>query len=408
MRAAKHPDSTLLKQVACPNCWRTFHPAEVQFVAESHDLRGDPVLGPTEQLRFRAMRFDPAGNALDPHEGRCHRIACPACHLEMPRATLEVTQLPISVVGSPGSGKTNLLAAATWRLRREGGRYGLEFLDAEPGFNEPLHRAESRLFAQADPDADVTLAKTDVGGAELYHTVRVGGQREMLPRPGFFRLRRTDGDGQSMVVLYDNAGEHFLPGADATERPATRHLERSAAVVIVFDPLQDLRFRGRHAPVDTAASDSHERQELILGEAIARMRRLRLLDPSAPVSVPLVIALTKADAWGNAVLGPGWGTIADAATPAAARYASAVWLREADARCRAAITEASPEFVNALDALSRQVRFVPCSALGCSPAVRPDGRRVIAAGRIRPQLPEMPLLVAAALARPGLLPEIAG
>lgn len=397
----------MLRTVACPNCWREFHPAEVHFVAESPELRGDPVLGPAEQLRFRAMRFDPAGNALDPHEGRCQRVACPSCHVEVPRAVLEVPQLPISVVGSPGSGKTNMLAAATWRLRREAPGLGMQFVDAEPGFNALIHRGESRLFSSADPRGDVTLPKTDVGGADLYRMVRVGGHREMVPRPSYFRIRCADGP-DSVLVLYDNAGEHFLPGTASAGMVATRHLERSAAMVLVFDPMQDIRFRRKHAAGAFAGAEGHERQELVLGEAIARVRRLRALDPSSPVSLPIVVAMTKADEWGASALGTGWDALPGDEGPAARRRALAEWSWAMGTRCRTAIAESSPEFLAALDSLSGNVRFVPCSALGCSPTTGTDGRRVIAASSVRPRLAEAPLLVAAGLAEPAVFPELSG
>ena len=38
-------------------------------------------------------------------------------------------------------------------------------------------------------------------------------------------------EAERLLVLYDNAGEHFLPGADQATRPVTRHLGRSEAIV---------------------------------------------------------------------------------------------------------------------------------------------------------------------------------
>jgi hypothetical protein len=295
----------ILRSIVCPNCWREFPPAHVRFISESPRLRGDPVLGPLEQLRFRAMRFDAAGNAIDPDDARCNRIACPACHIEVPRALIELRSRPISVVGAPGSGKTNLLASGLWGLAQRARDFGLEVVDADPRFNTTLHRNQNQLFASLNSDADVTLPKTEEGGNELYRTVRINGNEEMVPRPSFFVTRQEGSASRNVMVLYDNAGEHFLAGATAIgSDSATRHLERSNAIIMVFDPMQDHRFRSRFATgIDAPHTAGHQRQELVFTEAIARIRRLRGLDPSAPVSIPIVVTLTKADAWADSALG---------------------------------------------------------------------------------------------------------
>jgi hypothetical protein len=403
------PGPKLRRSIVCPNCWREFPSVHVRFIAESPALRGDPVAGPSEALRFRPMRFDASGSALDPEGARCTRMACPHCHAEFPRALLELRSTPISVVGAPGSGKTTLLAAGMWGLSRRAADFGLELFDADPRFNMVLHRNESILFDTQDPAADVTLPKTDVGGNELYRVARVGGRPELLPRPAYFVSRHEESQDRSLMVLYDNAGEHFLPGAkEASAESSTRHLERSTAIVIVFDPIQDARFRRRFAQdFEGPAPSGHERQEIVLSEAIARVRRLRSLDPAAPISIPLVIALTKADEWAPRAIDSGWSELDLPSSPQQRRMRIAARIREADSASRDALAVTSPEFVATAAALAEQVHFVPCSALGCSPIRRDDGAFHLQAGEIRPRWAEMPFVLAIALSDPAVAGTLA-
>lgn len=409
MAGSMKSDAVLRRSTVCPNCWREFPPAHVRFIAESPRLRGDPVVGPLEQLRFRPMRFDSVGNAIDPQDVRCNRMACPNCHIEFPRALLELPQVPISVVGAPGSGKTNLLAAGMWGLAQRAQEFGLQVVDADPAFNTVIHRNESMLFATEDPLQDVTLPKTDVGGSELYRTVRVRGTEEMVPRPSFFLVRPGDEARHAVMVLYDNAGEHFMPGSPSgmAEAP-TRHLERSAAIIMVFDPTQDLRFRGRFAPAYAAPSAAgHERQELVFTEAVSRVRRLRGLDPAEPISIPIVVALTKADAWADRAIGPDWSALRLPGNPAAKRAALAAAVNGAHERCVSALGQTSPEFINAVGALAKTVRFVPVSSLGTCPEPVPGGGFRLRARDIRPQWPEMPFVLSLTLAAGAEVPGLA-
>lgn len=386
----------LRRSIVCPNCWRDFSPQNLRFISESPGLIGDPVMGPLEQLRFRPMRFDASGNALDPEDARCNRIACPACHIELPRVVLEIGQLPISVVGAPRSGKTNLLAAGMWGLAQHSSWYGFQVVDADPAFNTAIHQNESTLFTNSDASADVTLPKTDVGGVALYRAVRVAGNEEMMPRPAFFLTHRIGARLCRLMVLYDNAGEHFLPGAqEASFGSSTRHLERSKTLVMVFDPLQDQRFRSRFAPSHQSQENAaHQRQELLFTEVVARIRRLRALDPSAPIAIPVVIALTKADVWAEAALGENWPVLP------AERDAESILrhLRELSGRLRDVMKGVAPEFEAVATALASDVWFVPVSALGTSPKKRSDGSYSILASEIRPRWAEMPFVLSLLLA----------
>ncbi len=401
--------ANIQRSIVCPHCWREFPPGQIRFISESQGLRGDPIAGPTEQIRFRAMRFDAAGNALDPDGARCSRMACPNCHSEFARALVEIPSIPISIVGAPSSGKTNLLASGLWGLAQRAREFGFSLVDADPRFNASIHRNESILFSGSDPNADVTLPKTDVGGADLYRTVRIAGVEEMVPKPSYYIVSHDDNDRQSVMVLYDNAGEHFLPGSRvAGSESATRHLERSSAIIMVFDPLQDMRFRKRYgASANSGIAAGHQRQELVFAEAIARIRRLRGLAPTAPIDIPVIIALSKADVWGTQALGANWSVMDLMHQPAQRRRTVIESIKKVDAIARDVMASVAPEFTSTVRSLVKNSWFVPASALGTSPSQTADGRFIILASEIRPIWAEMPFVLAIALSSdPTVFPSL--
>ena len=410
----------LMERVHCPSCRVSFAPSEVLFVAEDARLVGDPVAGPAQQLRFLPTRFDVGGAALDPEGARCTRVACPRCRIEFPRAMIELPSAFISVVGAPGCGKSHLLAAMTWGLRRERARAGACMVDTEPKLNARLHRDENILFGAPDSNEIVRLAKTEISGdALLYRAVRVKGKEETLPLPLIFTLHTgAQALGElanselanselemaipmkheaSLVVLYDNAGEHFLPGADESTQPVTRHLSQSRAILFVFDPTQDPRFRAAVGMSENGGTNI--RQDLVLTETFTRVRHHRSRHAADDLDVPLILVLSKADAWSKAV---NIDLSVDPYLPSGGLDFAA--LKKMDHALRPLLEGACPEFMTAVRAASSRVLIVPCSALGpCATAdVGADVGADIGAGvtrgvgvrpsQIRPQWASVALL----------------
>ena len=351
------PVRDLVRKLHCPHCWHGFAPCDALFVAEDPRLLGDPVAGPAEALRFLPSRFDLTGAAIDPEGARCTRLACPRCRQEFPRSMIELPAGIVSVVGSPGAGKSHLLASAAWCMRRQGAALGLEIVDAEPRLNARLHAAENMLFAGPGASRATRLAKTETSGGDGYRAVRVDGRDETVPSPFVFRVRGTSASrDERLLVLYDNAGEHFLPGADEATRPVTRHLGRSEAIVFVLDPTQDAGFRAATALPEGAGVTA--RQDVVLAEMAARVRHHRGRRSDEPVDVPLVVAMAKADLWARAV------GVDLAGEPFAAGEVRVDRLREAHRALLAVCERAAPEFLAAMRSGFQRMLLVPCSALG--------------------------------------------
>jgi hypothetical protein len=359
------PQTLLVPTASCPNCWNAFRPTDVRFIAEHASLMGDPLAGPAEGLRFRSSRFDLQGNAIDPEGRMSTRIACPACHGEMPRALLESDARFVSVVGAPGSGKTCLLGAASWSLRTYAKDYGCTWVDVDPRMNTLLHGYESGLFL-AGPGGVKRPPKTEVSGSSLYNQITVGGKVQITPKPMFFRVGLRM-QGSTVLTLYDNAGEHFLPGPDNLEPLHTRHLGRADALIFVFDPTQ------------ARAAGGTSRQELVLIEAMARIRRYGGLDQRARIRTPLIVALTKADTWaGDLGVDLSRRPMAEAGQVGV----DIEQLRSTAERAVVKFRETAPELIQSISAFSENVLWVPCSALGGDTQ------------QVQPQWAEVPFLVA--------------
>ena len=352
------PARDLVRKVHCPCCWHGFAPQESLFIAEDPRLLGDPVAGPTEAIRFLPSRFDLTGAAIDPEGARCTRLACPRCRQEFPRAMVEVPATIASVVGSPGAGKSHLLASAIWSLRRQGAMLGLEVSDAEPRMHARIHAMENALFGSEASSVPHRLGKTETAGSDGYRDVRVGGRTETVPTPFIFAVRDAVARAEErLLVLYDNAGEHFLPGADEATRPVTRHLGHSEFAIFVLDPTADDALRAGLGLPSVAAGTS--RQDVVLQEMASRVRQHRGRRTDEPCDVPLVVALAKADLWARG-LGIPLEREPYLSTGGLDRRA----LMEAHDTLTRLFERTAPEFLAAVRAAFPRCLLVPCSALG--------------------------------------------
>ncbi|MDO5554136.1 MAG: hypothetical protein Q4G68_10280 [Planctomycetia bacterium] len=415
----------LLEKITCPHCWEQFSPKELLFISSSPELLGDFRLGDTEQQRFLPSRFDVQGNAIDAKGYACQRLACPHCHLPCPQSHMEMRPFFISIAGAPASGKSYFLASMTWRLRKTLPKYFFtSFQDSDPQMNARLHEYESMQFLNDDDSAVVSIEKTQEQG-DLYNTVLQDDQAITYPQPFLFSVTPTAGhvnesrprEVSVSLALYDNAGESYLPvrDSDRTTLPVTRHLGKSHCIFFLFDPTQDNRFRllCREGSADLQFKDGYSqrfrrsplRQEMVLAEVVKRARTYGFLTSSEKYRGPLVIVVTKLDAWRHLL--PNF----DFRSPWARTEPGgmSVFLRDQVLTVSKAVRELlmleTPEIVSAAEQFASNVVYIPVSATGRSPSIDPRTKDIgFASKDIHPLWVETPLLYSLTWATRGIIP----
>ena len=411
----------LLTRVTCPHCWESFPPEQVLWISEHVELLGDSMLGPERQQRFLPSRFTVDGDAVDAHGMTCRSLACPHCHLTVPRAMLEMEPLFFSILGSPASGKSFFLTTMTWQLRQVLPiHFRVAFTDADPTANRMLNACEESLFLNPDETKLTPLGnlirKTELQG-ELYDTVAYGQQTVSYPRPLLFTMQPREGHSRAdsaklarMLCLYDNAGEHFQPGQDTASSPVTRHLARSRAVLFLFDPTQDPRFRSACRGAASGGAGAAQvsgrlsRQETILNEAAARIRRHAGLPHTAPVDRPLVVVLSKLDEWNHLLdtdaKGDPWRTQDHVTGVDMDR------IEHLSELLRRILLHYCPETVAAAESFTRDVSYIAVSSLGPNVQVDPaSGLAAIRTADIQPTWVTAPLLYCLSQASSRLIPR---
>jgi hypothetical protein len=409
----------LLSQVTCPHCWEWFAPEQVLWISEHVDLLGDPLLGPERQQRFLPSRFTIDGDAIDSRGMVCRTLACPRCHLPIPRAMLEMEPLFISILGAPASGKSYFLTAMTWQLRQFLPlHFKVAFTDADPASNRVLNECEESLFLHHDESELVPLGslirKTELQG-ELYDTVAFGQQTVSYPRPFLFTMQpREDhpaGEGKvpaRMLCLYDNAGEHFQPGQDTTSSPVTRHLAQSRAVLFLFDPTQDPRFRAACRGGETTGKAQRaarmSRQETILNEAATRIRRHAGLSQGTKYERPMIVIVSKFDQWSHLLDS---GTVEPWRTQGNLTGIDVERIEQSSVRLRQVLMQYCAETVAAAETFAKNITYIAVSSLGEQVEVDPStGLAGIRPQNIRPHWVTVPLLYALSRVQPALIPRL--
>jgi hypothetical protein len=402
MSTATHPNQNRTKtkpQLSCPHCWHEFSTDQVLFISESPDLLGDAKLGDIEQLRFLPYRFNPGSSALDSHGIACRKLACPNCHLQIPRSLLTTSCFCISIAGAPAVGKSYFFTSMVWQLRKTMTQYFcMNFTDADPMMNKRIREYEIQQFmGGSDPNKPVAIEKTDVSG-DIYNNTLIDGHMTALAQPFTFTIaplpnypfpKNAERITQT-VCMYDNAGESFLPGADNLRRPVTRHLSASNAILFLFDPTQDIRFKAacKEAVNDpqmnsALADDANVRggtvnQSTVLTEMITRIKIHSRLTTQEKIKTPLLIVLTKLDAWLQ--LAPfsqqdrPWNPV-----PNSPIYSYDIErVRQSSQKLRTLLLDLIPDLVGTAEANAEEVFYTAVSATGTAPELgepNEDGKR---------------------------------
>lgn len=425
MPDANGPETSVLARCTCPHCWHRFRTGDILWISEHRDLVGDTVAGEGAYRRFLPTRFDLMGRAVDARGFACTQLACPRCHLPVPRPILESDLSFVSIFGSPNSGKSFYLASLVWELRQTlPARFKISITDADPVSNGVIREYEDSLFLNANADKLIPLGEliqktADTG--DLYDEVNIGGQDIRYPKPFLFWLRRQPGHPKAhrdlrgrVICMYDNAGESFEPGVDSTRNPVTRHLAESQLLLFVFDPLQNNRFRQRcQQNLSTTRSterDRLRRQEAVLTEAASRVRRYAGLPETAKHQRPLIVVLTKFDQWSHLIAegmhGPPFPEPFRGSDDSL-HGLSVQRVAQVSQRVREVLRQLCPEIVMAAEEFAKEVIYVPVSSVGWETEV--DNETLlygIRPGKVKPFWVTVPILYGLSRSTAGWVPVV--
>ena len=425
----------LVSEVTCPNCWHRFPPEGAMAIAAHENLLGDPRLEDARQpRRFVPTRFRPDGAALDIMDAPSRDLACPHCHLLIPRVLLERhSTIFLSIFGRPSAGKSYFLAAMMRQIKRTlPSLFALGVTEPHPLSNRLAQEYENALFNHPNPDAMCDLPKTQEAGDKWYQIVKFGDERRLYPRPMFFQIAplasHPHGSEASRfartLCLYDNAGESFQPGKDTPNNPVTQHMAKSSGLFFIFDPTQEsqfLRACSGHSADPQVEENMRDRgqdmvqdpQHVILATADQNVKKYLGREIATPLDVPLMVIVAKFDAWKH-LLGSDLPDFhiplrkgADAMAISAFRISA---IEETSRRVRDLIFKLAPEVVAATERFSTNVYFVPVSATGTAPRVvgreEKSGKPTykFRVGDLSPTWVEVPLLWMLARHVPGLVP----
>ncbi len=356
----------------CPYCWFHFEEADLLFIAENENLMNDSVAGDGEMLRFRPRYFTPGGKAIDPRGTVCEGRACPRCHQRIPAPYMEHTPLFLSIVGAPGSGKTNFLPCATRRLSERMWDLGTNFAGADSELNSWILAYES-LFFDSPRGIAVRIPKTEPDDISHYRNVRTKEMSIRLPVPCMFTML---GDTmQRTLVMHDNAGEHFEQGLDSAAAPVTRHLILAEAIFFMFDPTMDVGFQkayGDRSEDPQMRQHKTRNQATLFANAIRTIQRVLGQSSQERYDRPVVVLISKADTLS--------GDMDTFLSQDPLRWSELRNHFEVDRgmimktsfACREMVAEYSPITVSTVESLASDVVFMPVSALGCTPFQKED------------------------------------
>ena len=364
--------------VTCPLCWLKFDVGDAMSIAVHESLRGDPILGSEEMLRFLPTSFNEDGVPRDPAGMPAPDIACPHCRRRLPPGYLELDNRIFSIVGAPSAGKSYYLSVLIKELQGSLYRnFGITLKDLDPSGNVLLTQMKNRLFSAKRPE-DAILAKTALEGA-MYERYPRFGKMVALPKPFTYSLSE-DGKPETSIIFYDNAGEHFEPGLDIEESPGAMHVASSSAIFFLFDPVSNRNFKrliGQHPDPQLNIGGRIDQQDTILSEMEVRIKRILSVEPSKRIDTPIAIILGKCDIWRNLLKENLENPIKDG-------YLDLSIVDSNSEKLRRFMLSIDPSIPSGAQTISSNVRFFALSALGHSPEMLTLGE---CAGKIAP-IPE--------------------
>lgn len=231
-------------QFICPYCF-TRHPlSEVEFRCTNRRCKQVDDI-PMTKYEFGDVKMPKkGGNCFPvrmkgsklPDSGTCplcgettYKMVCPSCHNPLPEATLNGTDMIISVVGARGTGKSVFVGILINELMK---RVAPAFGGALNGFDDSYNRYKATFFQRMYIDKRTPeqtqsgLSNADNGAYRPYiFTLR-------LPKKSLFG-NKVD---SFTFVFFDTAGEDL--DDEDTMSTVNKYITSSSGIIFLLDPLQ--------------------------------------------------------------------------------------------------------------------------------------------------------------------------
>jgi len=393
----------------CPRCWLRFDLTDMLYIAEHPDLRGDAVLGDGEMRRFQPTRFV-NGRPVDEKGMPCSKTACPHCRGRLPHGYHELPVHVFSIVGISSAGKSYYLSILIHQLKRFLFRhFKLSLVDVDGAENVVLNQMSQQVM-NASTSEEARLQKTTLQGVN-YKFFKRFGKEVTLPQPFVYTSRSQLVPNQnSLLVFYDNAGEHFLPDfADQAE--TTEHIAHSRTIFFLFDPV---RHRDFHKAIKSVADPQVEGarsqakdtfvQDVVLGEMQRRMQDARNMSAAADPNKPLAFIVGKYDLWEQLL--PESELRTDFLTDGKLNNAA---IEHNSRKVRDLLMEICPDIVGCAEAVSNRTVYFPVSTFGSHAVLSTvKGSNLIGPdpNKLQPKFIEIPTAWALSLLLPAAVPSI--
>lgn len=388
----------------CPYCWWPFDAKDFFYVAKHPSLHDDPLLGPSEYLRFKPNRWED-GKPLDPKGEICDELACPDCHHKLPRSIKNTKQGIISVVGDAASGKSYFLSVNTKLLGDSFPKYfDVTFEDATPGGNDVLRRMVNSLYGATTPD-QVNIVKTALYSNSYWEVKSKSANREVsMPKAFIFHIAKLNNpECRANLVFYDNAGEHFRPEGDGIDTPGARHVAAASGIIFLFDPFNHHDFKRAIRQQQNNDPQFNQPTEDFVTVILSELKkRIQQINDTDKLRAPLAFVVGKYDSWHQLV--PEGEKFWEPREKGVLNYSA---IKHNSDLTRQVLWNISPGLVAQAEALSDNTMFFPVSNFGTPPvSVEKEGVTYIVPDpqKINPLFADTPVLWLNSQFNPDLVP----
>lgn len=392
----------------CPRCWLRFDLTDMLYIAEHPDLRGDSVLGEGDMRRFQPTQFV-NGRPVDEKGMPCSKTACPHCRGQLPHGYHELPVHVFSIVGISSAGKSYYLSILIHQLKRFLFRhFKNSLLDVDGTENTVLNQMTQQVMNATTPE-EAYLQKTTLQGVN-YKNFKRFGREVSLPQPFVYSSRSQLAPSQnSLLIFYDNAGEHFLPNY-GEQAETTEHIAHCRTIFFLFDPVRHRDFNRAirtvtDPQVEGARSTAKDTfvQDVVLGEMQRRMQDARNVSAAADSSKPLAFIVGKYDLWKHLL--PESDLRTDFIVEGKFNTAA---VRHNSQKVKALMMELCPDMVGCAEGISHETMYFPVSTFG-SHAVDIKGKKGFFApdpNQLEPKFIEIPTTWALSLLLPAAVPSV--